>query len=206
MQKLNSKQIELIDDYLKTLNLTHYEERLEIIDHIASHIENEFNKNSEAKFYDVFYDYLAEHKVDIRKNSKKVRRLATQRVFKRILKNIFHPLVFFIALAFFFIYRQLPLEPYNDSLAPVWLASAIGSAIALKLFFMHLDYKKHFKIGKLNSIALFVLFYPLLFKPWIDFMSIGDQVLMGGVFWFGTAVVFTSIKVSSDYKRRFNLV
>lgn len=205
MKELNKKQIALIDDYLKTLNLKHYEERLEFTDHIASYIESEFSKNPDVKFYDVLYDYLTEHKTEIQHNGKKFRRSAFKQVLIRTLKNLFHPIVFLLGFVLFFIYRQLPLKQWDGSLGPFWLIGAIGLALVLRLFFENLKHKKYLMIDTLNSIALYVIFYPFLFKPWIDFMSIGDQILMRFIFWMGTAIIFTSLKVSTEYTNRFEI-
>lgn len=131
--------------------------------------------------------------------------MATKCILIRILKNLFHPLVFIFSAGLFFVYRQLPLQQWNESLAPAWIMMNIGLLFALWIFFTNLNYRHYLRIEKLFSTALFGIFTPLLLKPWIDVMSLADQILMAGVFWFGAALVFTSLKVSSEYKARFKL-
>lgn len=203
MTPLNPQQLALIDNYLKTLNLNYFEERLEFTDHIASYIERELSENPNLCFDEVFQDYTLKHQIEIQRNAKKLRRSAFKHVLLRTLKNLFQPIVFLLSLSLFFIYRQIPLGQWNDSLAPLWLTGAIFIGIVLRIFFLQLKTKKYLTIHHLNSMALYVIFYPLLYKPWVDFMSLDDQILMGIVLWMGIAILFTSFKVSSEYKNRY---
>ncbi|NNL09937.1 MAG: hypothetical protein HKP38_12000, partial [Croceitalea sp.] len=59
--KLTQEQIQSIDTYLKNHDIQFIDVRAELVDHIASDVENRMNQNNQT-FYNAFKDYMVENK------------------------------------------------------------------------------------------------------------------------------------------------
>lgn len=68
--KLTSQNIQFIDNYLKNSEVIYYDIRMEMLDHVASAVEQKMDAEN-LDFYDAFKSYMVLNKKEILKGNKK---------------------------------------------------------------------------------------------------------------------------------------
>ncbi len=106
--KLSKDQIHFIENYLEHSDIYYADIRMEMTDHVASALEAQIQSGDDRVFYEIFKDYMIEHKSKLLENNKAFVRNVDKLIFRNLLKQLTRPLstVVFI-LAFFSIYRAL---------------------------------------------------------------------------------------------------
>ncbi|OZV70801.1 hypothetical protein [Winogradskyella aurantia] len=123
MGALNKEQIQFINNYLDNSNVIYADIRTEMVDHVASEIEEIINNGDERNFYYIFKDYMIENKSKLLQNNKKFLKTADKKIRKALFKNLFSPAglvtiaVFFAVLYLAFQYYSL--ETFKDLLFAV---------------------------------------------------------------------------------------
>ena len=84
MAHLDKEQIGFIDHYLENSDIIHVDIRAEMVDHIASGIEESIKAGDEREFYYIFKDYMAMHKARLLDNNKKFLRATDLKILKAI--------------------------------------------------------------------------------------------------------------------------
>lgn len=84
MAQLNKEQIEFIDHYLEHSDIIHVDIRAEMVDHVASGIEESIKAGDERDFYYIFKDYMVAHKARLLDNNKKFLRATDLKILKAI--------------------------------------------------------------------------------------------------------------------------
>jgi len=88
MKKLTKEDIQFIDTYL-TNSKIHYEDvRVELIDHVASEIENLIEEGDDRGFYYIFKDYMVENKGWLEKQGRPYQWKVLKSVLKIFLTNL----------------------------------------------------------------------------------------------------------------------
>ena len=102
MEKLSKEELQFIDNYLDNSDIIYADIRMEIIDHVASEIENRMQANNEATFYTIFKTYMVENKADLLKDNKKYIKSIENKNTKFIIKELlsFKALIVFVLLLF----------------------------------------------------------------------------------------------------------
>ena len=119
-QQLTQEEIQFIDTYLKNSGVEYIDTRAEVVDHVASEIENRFIENNTSDFYEEFKMYMIQHKKTLLKNIHKYRWSLDKRILKKVLKNLFHQKVLAISGLFlvigFTLMNTLSLEKVDEEL------------------------------------------------------------------------------------------
>ncbi|MGR7812814.1 hypothetical protein [Lacinutrix undariae] len=68
---LTEENIQFIDTYLENADVVFTDVRMEMVDHVASEIENRMKNGDDRLFYDVFKSYMIEEKSNLLKSHKK---------------------------------------------------------------------------------------------------------------------------------------
>ncbi len=68
--KLTSQNIQFIDNYLKNSEVIYYDIRMEMLDHVASAVEQKMEAEN-LDFYDAFKSYMVLNKKDLIKENEK---------------------------------------------------------------------------------------------------------------------------------------
>lgn len=71
--KLTQDQIHFIDTYLIKTDIRFIDVRMELLDHIATALEQDMTVNNRS-FYDAFKDYMVQHKKQLEKDYEKLRK------------------------------------------------------------------------------------------------------------------------------------
>jgi len=68
---LTEENIQFIDTYLENSDVVFTDVRMEMVDHVASEIENRMKNGDDRSFYEVFKSYMIEEKSNLLKSHKK---------------------------------------------------------------------------------------------------------------------------------------
>ncbi|MFD0795880.1 hypothetical protein ACFQZJ_00290 [Maribacter chungangensis] len=71
--RLTREELQFIDTYLINMDIQFIDVRMELLDHIATTLEKEMSDNNRS-FYDAFKDYMVQHKKQLEKDYKKLRK------------------------------------------------------------------------------------------------------------------------------------
>ena len=121
--KLTKENIQFIDNYLQAAGVIHIDLRVEMIDHVASEIENRINNGDTRDFYYVFKDYMVQNKKRLLKNNKSLIREIDITLYKQLLYKIFSwqsVLIFLIA----FTGAKYLLDTYGIQNTKEWVGYA----------------------------------------------------------------------------------
>src|SRR5690606_6577339 len=82
--------IGFIDNYLKKMDVSFVDIRMEMTDHIASEIEAKMQNGDQRGFYAIFKEYMLEHKPDLSKNYKKFKNNIAKKMILKVCHNLYH--------------------------------------------------------------------------------------------------------------------
>ena len=99
--KLNPKNIQFIDNYLKNSEVIYYDIRMEILDHVATAVEQKMEAEN-LDFYDAFKSYMVENKKEILKENKQ-EGLYFKEPLKKFGLFVIKPFQIFLAISTFFL-------------------------------------------------------------------------------------------------------
>jgi len=85
---LTEENIQFIDTYLENADVEFTDVRMEMVDHVASEIENRMKNGDDRLFYDVFKSYMIEEKSNLLKSHKKHINTIDKALGKTLLKQL----------------------------------------------------------------------------------------------------------------------
>ncbi len=88
MKKLTQDDIQFIDTYLKNSDILFDDVRMEMVDHVASDIEEQINNGDDRDFYNVFKDYMIENKKLLQNSNKAFRKATDKKIALELLKQL----------------------------------------------------------------------------------------------------------------------
>ncbi|WP_111683169.1 hypothetical protein [Winogradskyella tangerina] len=212
--KLSREQIQFINDYLENSDIIHIDIRLEMVDHVASNIEERISNGDKRDFYFIFKDYMVKNKSLLLKNNKKFLRAAEIKILKaigRTMLSFYGILVFAISFASIYLMsinvNSVVFVPYILS-API-----IGFVIFAITYFSGM---KFFKLDRYSSIERlgFVcgMFFQLFYFVSIFYKNILEQktIVLALIAGFSMVLLFALAKVYTQmvayYRNRFEFV
>lgn len=86
---LTEENIQFIDTYLENSDVVFIDVRMEMVDHVASEIENRMKNGDDRSFYEVFKSYMIEEKSNLLKSHKKHIKTIDKTLGKTLLKVLF---------------------------------------------------------------------------------------------------------------------
>ena len=108
--KATKENIQFIDTYLENSDVVYIDIRYEMIDHIATGVEEMMEKNN-IDFYNAFKDYMVVHKKAILKNNKSRYNYSWDTI-KQFLFFLVKPYQLTIALLLFVFYKSVDFNSY----------------------------------------------------------------------------------------------
>ncbi|MCP4054026.1 MAG: hypothetical protein GY739_13345 [Mesoflavibacter sp.] len=87
MKKLTKEDIQFIDTYLDNSDVVYADVRLEMVDHIASDIENSMKNGDERDFYYIFKDYMVNNKASLLNNYKSFKSKTLNKLTLKLLRS-----------------------------------------------------------------------------------------------------------------------
>ena len=161
--KLTKENMQFIDTYLENSDVVYVDIRLEMVDHIATGVEEKM-RSEQIDFYDAFKDYMVVHKKSILKNNKRRYSYSWESI-KQFLLFLVKPYMLFLNVALFFFFKKIDVNRYfNED----FTVNNMFSGLIIVLFLFQIVYlefilKKRFYIAERNIVVLVTLYYLQVF-------------------------------------------
>lgn len=161
MNTLSKENIQFIDQYLDNSEVVYADIRMEMVDHVASEIEERIHSGDQRDFYYVFKDYMIENKSRLLNNNKQFIKQADKKIYKTLLLYFFSlkGLVLFALLMglFFVAFKFLKIDSFINLLTAVPFIALLLFAIAYALV------RKVYKAQRFSVIERLALPFVILF-------------------------------------------
>lgn len=175
--KLNKNQIQFIDGYLQRNDVIYVDIRAEMIDHIATGVEEKM-KVEDIEFHDAFVSYVNSNRKEIfsmNKNSWRSTFLELKNYFRFFLKpKSLFAVVLIIAL--FFSLGETEFYTFiKEDLSFYFLLIFLGYSVLSMIYFYGIKKKRYYFIERTN-IVLSILYWInlFIFKPFEKQKYISD--------------------------------
>mgnify|MGYP006182872301 FL=1 len=162
--RLTAENIEFIDNYLKNSEVIYYDIRMEMLDHVATAVEQKMEAEN-LDFYDAFKNYMVVNKKGLMQQNEKTKRFNFGFILP-FLNYCLKPqnlLVFATCHLLFF----LAIQQFTILFIARIFISVIFSGMLAWIFFNFIYFgfsqsKRFYAIEK-NGVILFVAYYPFQF-------------------------------------------
>lgn len=216
MYKLSKEEIQFIDTYLENSGVKHADIRMEMVDHVASGIEEVLVDDSNS-FYDTFKAYMVANKHQLLKDNKKFISQVDIKIMKRIVKNILSiPSLIILIITYFGFVKFKSVygaEVFKDYLFDI---SILGLILLSSGYFLGLAFVKMNRfVGVERMVFPFMIFVQLsnmmshTFKNMsTDYNGLDISVLVLSMLTLIVLVLLqTTVQMHLQYKRQYkNLV
>lgn len=88
MRTLTKENIRFIDNYLNNSDIVYNDVRLEMVDHIATAIENQINAGGDVSFYEAFKIHMANNKESMLNDYKTFKKTTDKKIIKTLFKKL----------------------------------------------------------------------------------------------------------------------
>ncbi len=203
-QNLTLEEIRFIDNYLKNSGVDFVDVRTEMVDHVASEIENRLEENNTSDFYEEFKIYMVQHKNCLLKNAGKYRWSVDKKVLKEVLKNLINLQVLTPAVVIAIILFAVDIQEYLNS---TQISIAFYAVLLMLAFIPILLYRK-IKLSFLNRIGVlgnlpFLIAHNIILTEGLSFSYY--QVTYSILFWILISFGYTSICFAREYKQKYQI-
>ncbi|MCV6630453.1 MAG: hypothetical protein OIF50_11425 [Flavobacteriaceae bacterium] len=166
--QLNKDQIRFIDNYLYNSGVEFLDIRMEMVDHIATALEQDIASNQ--SFYDAFKAYMIQHKASLLQNDKQFRKSARKKTWINLWNSMQTKtatgILLGVSILVFGLEALLDLSYYKNFL----IAAPVGSLILSALLFGVMN-KKHRKRFRLSAVEGVFWVYMILYQFIIFFFN-----------------------------------
>lgn len=161
--KLTTENIQFIDNYLKNSEVIYYDIRMEMLDHVATALEQKMEAEN-LDFYDAFKSYMVVNKKEILKGNK-FWSIYSKDTILNFLKFLVHPIMFLIGVSFYFFYKNLAISSYfSEAFTIRHLFYIIILILAFFQFiYFHLILKQRFFVLEKLGGLLVIIYYLQMF-------------------------------------------
>ena len=205
---LSSENIKFIDNYLKNSEVIYYDIRMEMLDHVATAVEQKMQAEN-LDFYDAFKSYMVVNKKEILKGNK-FWSIYSKDTILNFLKFLIHPIMILISVSFYFFYKNVAVSNYfSESFTIRNLFFVFMIIVAfLQLIYFHLILKQRFFVLEKLGGLLNIIYYLQMFlmnqhndeTPSILTLTIFSYILIAYVLYFAKEVY-----KFNTYKKQFVL-
>lgn len=203
MKNLTSEEVRFIDNYLKNSGVNFLDIRLEMIDHIASAIEQELEQQADLTFYTAFKSYMIRNKKSLLKNASRQRWSVDLKVINKIRKELFRNPALITGIGSTAIFVNLDLAQVVGKL---WF-SVLFTIIVITAYFVPVILYSRLKISFLSRLSFYAylvnyLFYLLLnhMEPPVSWLGICFGLLV----WLNIGVLTSAFRMSAYYNKQFS--
>ena len=161
--KLTAENIKFIDNYLKNSEVIYYDIRIEMLDHVATAIEQKMQTEN-LDFYDAFKSYMVVNKKEILKGNK-FWSVYSKDTILNFLKFLMHPVMIMTGLSFYFFYENIEITNYfSESFTIRNLFFVVMMILAFfQLIYFHLILKQRFFVLEKLGGLLAIIYYLQMF-------------------------------------------
>lgn len=167
--KLTEDEIKFINNYLKNSEVIYYDIRLEMIDHIATAVEQKM-KDENLNFYDAFKDYMVLNKKEILK-ANHVWSMYSKDTILKFLKFLANPLMIILAFIFYFFFANIDVKNYfpnSFSINNFFLVSILIVAVFQILYFYVYLKERFYTIEKVGGLLALIYNAQIFFFNGLD--------------------------------------
>ncbi|MBU2921663.1 hypothetical protein KO504_09950 [Winogradskyella psychrotolerans] len=161
--KLTKEQIQFIDTYLENSDVVFADIRMEMVDHVASDIEDRMRASTTNDFYNVFKAYMVENKAQLLNDNKQFLKAADRKIWKAFLKELLNPLTLLIFLmsfgGFYFLYSNFNIETFRIVVSYVPLIGLSGFILTYVVYHKRKNLKRFSVVERLAMP--FLVFYQI---------------------------------------------
>jgi hypothetical protein len=208
-RKLTTEEIEFIQNYLKNSGVEYIDTRAELVDHVASEIEDRLEVRQTSNFYNEFKAYMLQHKKSLLKNIHKYRWALDKRILKQVVINLLHKNVIAI-FALLVLLGLVLIKATHISVEDLKLSYVIVTAgvIFLSVVYPIFWFRKH-KISVINRAAILCYLMNYLLFQYIEklvdenFIYYSAFILV--ITWVNVSFAFTQLKYFNFYRNKFQL-
>ncbi|MDR6299835.1 hypothetical protein [Mesonia maritima] len=205
MKKLSSENIQFIRNYLKNSDVEYDDVLAEMTDHIASEIEMRLESENEL-FYDVFKNYMVQHKKALLENISEFRKKAFKRVVILLLKNLLSPIVLLSSFMLGLIFKFFPFS-LAENLMTILL---VIMSIEVLLFFMFqwkAQSRKRTKYSCLVNLALIIGWFNQCYLVFFHKVSLENAafILLMIFVVLNASFLVTSIQLAKYYRKNYQV-
>ncbi|MFK7834357.1 MAG: hypothetical protein AB8B52_13870 [Winogradskyella sp.] len=211
--KLTKAHIQFIDNYLENSDIIYADIRMEMVDHVASDIEERIDAGDHRDFYYVFKDYMVENKAALLNDNKQFLKSADKKIWKTFIKELKRPTTFLLFLGacigFYLLYQNYSLETFRDFTSIIPIIGFIGFILTYGVY-QGIKGNKRFSVVERIAFPFFG-FYQL---PNIFLIKMKEVNGTIDLIWMigGASLAFTlilvlciiTVKLYLNYERRYN--
>lgn len=205
--KLSKENIQFIDTYLENSGVIYIDIRYEMIDHIATGVE-ELMVEKSLDFYDAFKNYMVVHKKAILKNNKHRWSYSWQSV-KQFLLFLAKPPMLVFGILLFLFFKNLNVNIYfgEDFTVNNLFFVLLLSIIMIQAIYIEFFLKK--KFYSIESIAIqlnIIYFFKIIFIPIFGTKEVSPYTLTIFTFLLLGYIIYFIDQIVKFKKHQFNFL
>ena len=162
---LSKENIKFIDNYLKNSEVIYYDIRMEMLDHIATAVEQKMELEN-LDFYDAFKNYMVLNKKEILKGNKDGTGVSySWEVIKNFLIFITKPYMLILFFALYLFFKKVEVTKYfsdSFSINNLFFVCIVGVAF-FQIFYFYIYLKERFFVIEKVGGLLVLLYYAQIF-------------------------------------------
>ena len=184
---LSSENIQFIDNYLKNSEVIYYDIRMEMLDHVATAVEQKMQTEN-LDFYDAFKNYMVVNKKEILKGNKLWSGYSKDTILN-FLKFLRHPILIFIGVSFYFFYENVEVSNYfseSFTIRNLFAVFLIIFALFQLIYFRFILRQRFFILEKLGGLLNIIYYVQIFFMnqhedevPSIITLTLFSYITMG---------------------------
>ena len=162
--KLSAENIQFIDNYLKNSEVIYYDIRMEMLDHVATAVEQKMQAEN-LDFYDAFKSYMVVNKKEILKGNKLWSGYSKETILN-FLKFLMHPIMILIGVSFYFFYENVEVSNYfseSFSIRDFFFVFFIFFALFQFIYFRVILKQRFFVIEKIGGLLNIIYYLQMFF-------------------------------------------
>lgn len=194
--KLTTDNIHFIDNYLKNCEVIYYDIRMEMLDHVATAVEQKMEAEN-LDFYDAFKSYMVANKMEILKGNKLWPGFSKD-ITLNFLKFLLHPIIIVIGVSFYFFYKNVATFSYfseSFTIRNLFFVFMIILAFFQLIYFRLILKQRFFVLEKLGGLLVFIYYLQMFFMnqhndeiPSNVTLTLFSYIIIAYVVYFGKEV------------------
>ncbi|WP_396155902.1 hypothetical protein [Flavobacterium macrobrachii] len=203
--KLNQNQIQFIDGYLQRNDVIYVDIRAEMIDHIATGVEEKM-KVEDIDFHDAFVSYVNSNRKEIFSMNKKTWQ-STLPELKNYFRFFLKPkslLAIALIIILFFTFQETIVYTFlKEDLSFYFLLIFLSYSVLSMIYFWGIKKERYYFIERSN-IVLSILYWLnlLIFKPFEKQKYISDILTIGFMCLFAVYVLYVINQMKKFFKTK----
>ncbi|MFN3752818.1 hypothetical protein [Flavobacterium sp.] len=166
MMKLSRDEIKFIDTYLQSSDVVYVDIRQEMVDHIATAIEEKM-QSEQHDFYNAFKQYMAINKKDILKSNKQRGSFSLSTIVQFFL-FLGKPQMLIFGVLFYGVIRKVDVNQYFSeefTINNLFFVLVLTAAIFQQVYMKYQLKKQFYKVEKVSQLLVLIYFGQFFFFP-----------------------------------------